>query len=318
MLKVIPDSTKYEIKPGFEERYRAILGDAYDDFMKYSLSYIRRSLRVNTLKISVKDLVKRMEKNWKLTPIPWCKEGFWFETKTDRRDIGNTLEHSLGYIYIQVAASMIPPVVLKPKPGEIVLDMCSSPGSKTTQIAQYMENKGILIANDINGLRMKPLGINTRRIGLTNIITTMMHGHQFFRMGETFDKILVDAPCSGTGTIRKSLKTLRMWNPGMIQRISKEQRRLIEVAFRILKPGGTMVYSTCSCEPEENEKTVDSLLGKFDNAKVMDIDLPINRAKPIMEWEGVKFRKDVSKVLRIWPHDNNTEGFFIAKIKKEK
>ena len=79
-----------------------------------------------------------------------------------------------------------------------------------------------------------------------------------------------------------------------------------------------MVYSTCSCEPEENEKTVDSLLGKFDNAKVMDIDLPINRAKPIMEWEGVKFRKDVSKVLRIWPHDNNTEGFFIAKIKKEK
>ena len=317
MLKTIPDAIKYEIKPGFEEQYRGLLGEGYDDFLKYSTSYGRRSLRVNTLKISIKDLVKRLEKKWKLEPIPWCKEGFWVESKTDRRDLGNTLEHSLGYIYIQESASMIPPVVLNPKPGEIVLDMCASPGSKTTQIAQYMENKGIIIANDINGLRMRPLGINIHRLGITNILITMMMGQRFRKVSFEFDKILVDAPCTGTGTIRKSLKTLKMWNPSMVGRIAAEQRKLIETGFSILKPGGTLVYSTCTCEPEENEKTVDYLVSKYPNAKLQDIDLDIKRSQPVNEFKNQKYHKDISKVLRIWPQDNNTEGFFIAKIKKE-
>ncbi|MBW2978384.1 tRNA methyltransferase, partial [Candidatus Woesearchaeota archaeon] len=155
-----------KFKEKFIERYSRLTD--FKTFKKYSLTYLRRSIRVNTLKISVEKLKKRLEKNWILTPVPWCKQGFWIEHKgigeEKRRDVGNLIEHTLGYIYIQEAASMIPPIVLDPKPGEIILDMCASPGSKASQIAQYMQNKGVFIANDYKGERMKPLGINIQRM----------------------------------------------------------------------------------------------------------------------------------------------------------
>ena len=208
------------------------------------------------MKISAKELKKKIEKNWELKQIPWCKEGFWIKNKhSERRDIGNMIEHSLGYFYVQEAASMIPPIVLEPKPGEIVLDMCASPGSKSSQIAAMMENKGILIANDYKGIRLNPLGINIQKSGLTNCIITLMMGQWFKNI--KFDKILVDAPCSGTGTIRKSFKTLRIWNPNMIRRLAGTQKQLTENAFNNLKENGILVYSTCSLEPEENEGVVD-------------------------------------------------------------
>lgn len=144
MPKTIPKSEKLEFKQEFVKRYSALTD--FKEFKKYSLSFLRRSIRVNTLKTTIPEIKKRLKK-WELKQIPWCKEGFWVERK-DRRDVGNLLEHHLGYIFVQEAASMIPPLVLKPKPGEIVLDMCASPGSKTTQIAQYMKNQGLLIAND--------------------------------------------------------------------------------------------------------------------------------------------------------------------------
>src|SRR3989338_6421238 len=162
-----------EFKPKFIERYSKLTD--WEEFKKISLSFLRRSIRVNTLKISIKELKQRLENKWDLEQIHWCKEGFWIEhSKKERRDIGNLIEHSLGYFYIQEAASMIPPVILEAKPNEIVLDIAASPGSKTTQIAQYMENKGILIANDYTIERMKPLSINLQRCGVTNSIITLM------------------------------------------------------------------------------------------------------------------------------------------------
>jgi NOL1/NOP2/sun family putative RNA methylase len=312
-LVQIPDSDKLEWKKDFVDRYSKLTD--FELFKKYSLSFLDRSIRVNTLKITVADIVVRLKKEWLLEPVPWCKEGFWIEHRGEekRRDVGNLIEHSLGYIYVQEAVSMIPPIVLCPKPGEIVLDMCASPGSKTTQIAQYMKNKGVLIANDFTGDRMKPLGVNIRRCGVTNAVLTLMKGQQ---MKLKFDKILVDAPCSGTGTIRKSLKTLKIWNPYGIKRLAGIQKQLIENAFNILKPGGIMVYSTCSVEPEEDEGVVSFLLDKYENAKAQDIKLNIKRGKPVTEFAGQAYNKDVSKSLRIWPQDNNTEGFFVAKIMK--
>src|SRR3989338_1271837 len=256
-------------------------------------------------------------KDWTLKQIPWCKEGFWVEHKEGRRDIGNTVEHQLGYYYVQEAASMIPPVVLDPKPGEFILDMCAAPGSKTSQIAQYMQNKGMLIANDYQYIRLQPLGINLQRMGVTNSIITLMEGRYFKNADLTFDKILVDAPCSGTGTIRKSLKTIGIWNPGAIKRLAGQQRQLLETAFNILKPGGTMTYSTCSLEPDEDEAVINYLLGKYENAKIEDIDLNINRSKPVQDFEGEQYSQQVKKCLRIWPQDNDTDGFFVAKIVKE-
>ena len=315
MPKTMPNAEKIEFKESFIERYSKLTD--FDEFKKINLSFLRRSIRVNTLKITISELKKRLEKTWKLTQIPWCKEGFWIEHKTeDRRDIGNLIEHSMGYFYVQEAASMIPPIALDPKPGEVVLDMCAAPGSKSSQIAQYMKNKGVLIANDYKGIRLAPLGINLQRTGVTNSIISLMHGQWFAKSGIEFDRILVDAPCSGTGTIRKSLKTLRIWNPEMVKKISYEQKRLIETAFGILKKGGTMVYSTCSLEPEEDEGVVDHLLKKFENAKLEEIKMDIKRGSPVTEFQGQKYSDKVKKCLRIWPQDNDTEGFFVAKIKK--
>ena len=213
-LKSINNIEKIEFKEKFIERYSKLTD--FNEFKKYSLSFLRRSIRVNTLKISIKDLLKRLERNWNLVQIPWCKEGFWIEhIKKERRDIGNLIEHPLGYFYSQEAASMIPPLVLEPKEDEIILDMAASPGSKATQIAALMNNTGILVANDYTTERMKPLSINLQRCGVSNVILTLMQGQWFKNM--QFDNILLDAPCSGTGTIRKSLKTLRIWNPIMVK-----------------------------------------------------------------------------------------------------
>jgi len=306
------EKEKIEFKPKFIERYSKLTD--WEKFKEYSLKFLRRSVRANTLKISVEECKKSLERKWILTQIPWCREGFWVEHKEGRRDIGNTIEHSLGYIYVQEAASMISPIVLGPKPDEIVLDMCAAPGSKSSQIAALMQNKGVLIANDYKGMRIAPLGINLQRTGISNAIITLMEG-RFFK-GFSFDRILVDAPCSGTGTIRKSLKTLKIWNPDVVRRLTGQQRQLIATAFDNLKEDGTMVYSTCSLEPEENEGVVDFLLRRYSNAKLEKIELDIKRSEPILEFEGNKYNNEIEKCLRIWPQDNDTEGFFVAKIRK--
>ncbi len=310
------DKARATIKKEFEERYQHLLGGSYDDFITYSLSYLNKSVRVNTLKIAVAELKQRLEQqNFRLFQVPWCKEGFW--VKGDRTDFGNLVEHALGYFYVQEAASMIPAVVLQPRPGDVVLDMCASPGSKTTQMAAMMENKGIVIANDISGDRMKPLGINLQRMGIMNVVESQARGQQLMRLATRFDKILVDAPCSGTGTIRKSPETLRIWNPLMVKRLAAQQKTLIDTGFSLLKPGGTLVYSTCSVEPEENEGVVDWLLQKYQaTTKIEEAKLDINRSSPIMEFEKSSCGSEIKKCLRIWPQDNNTEGFFVAKVLK--
>ncbi len=313
MLEPITNAQSIKFKPKFEERYCCLTD--WDEFKKYSLSFLRRSIRVNTLLDSVKNVKKSIErKGWKLTPIPWCPEGFWIE-HADRRDVGNLLEFHVGKIYVQEAASMIPPLVLDPQPGDVVLDMCAAPGSKTTQMASMMNNDGLIVANDYKGQRLQSLGINLQRSGITNTIVTLMHGKRFTKF--EFDKILVDAPCSGTGTIRKSLKTVSIWNPKMITKLGRQQQELAANAFKNLKKGGEMVYSTCSVEPEENEGVVSYLLETFADAEIVPVSLPgLKTSPPVMEFEGMTYHKDVAKTLRIWPQDNDTEGFFIAKVKK--
>ncbi|MFH1275776.1 MAG: RsmB/NOP family class I SAM-dependent RNA methyltransferase [Candidatus Woesearchaeota archaeon] len=314
----IPTTEEIEFKKDFIERYSKLTD--WEEFKKYSLSFLRRSIRINTYYGTVSEIKSSIEKKgWKLKQIPWCKEGFWIE-HDDRRDVGNLFEHHLGKIYVQEAASMIPPLVLQPQPGDIVLDMCAAPGSKTTQMGAMMNNEGIIVANDYKGMRLQSLGINLQRAGLTNVLISLMHGKRFHKF--EFDKILIDAPCSGTGTIRKSLKTIRIWNALMITKLARNQKELLENAFNNLKEGGELVYSTCSVEPEENEGVIDFLLKKFDNADVIKVDykkiLPgLNISKPIMEFGKDKYDERVKYALRIWPQDNDTEGFFVTKITKK-
>jgi len=306
------------VKPAFEERYKQLLGEKeYACFIEFSEKYIKKTIRVNTLKISVKDLKKRLEKDWILTQVPWCKEGFWIEYRHGKRyDIGNIPEHQMGYIYVQDASSMLPPIILSPDHTDIVLDMCAAPGSKTSQLAQYMENTGLLIANDSQGKRLSALGINIQRCGVHNTIITKMDGERIRGFENTFDKILVDAPCSGTGTIRRNYKIMEMWSSGLIGRMSKVQYKLAKKAFSMLKPGGVLVYSTCTLEPEENEGIVSKLLNEYPNADIEEIKLNINRAEAITEFNNIKYDERVKKCLRIYPQNNDSEGFFVAKIRK--
>lgn len=309
--------TKPELKESFQERYKSMLKDNYDDFVCYTYSYLKRSLRVNTLKISISTLKKRLEeKGWILEQVPWCEEGFWIEHKEGRRDLGNTLEHQLGYFYIQEAASMIPPLALDPQEGERILDTCASPGSKTTQIAQMMGDKGLVIANDLTGIRLAALGSNTQRLGLKSILQIQT---DFLRIPEDkkFDRILLDAPCSGSGTIRKSIKTITMWNPKMLNKIANTQKKMIRKAWRLLKSGGILVYSTCSTDPEEDEVVINDFIQEYKDAKIVEFKLPgFKRSNPIISFNGDEFHKDILKTLRVWPQDNDTEGFYVAKLQK--
>ena len=292
-----------EWKKDFLERYKELTD--INKFTEISLKPLRKTIRVNTLKTTTKEIKKRFD----LEQIPWCKEGFFIKKK----GVGNTMEHFLGYIYLQGAASMIPPLVLQPKAGDIVLDMCASPGSKTTQMAAMMKNEGIILANDRSIPRLKPLTMNLQRCGVRNTVLTRMEGRWF---KHKYDKILVDAPCSGIGTIRKSPKTIGMWNKNTIKKMAGVQKQLLVTAFKALHEGGSLVYSTCTLEPEENEGVNNYLLENFENSKVKKISLNIKAGKAIEEFEGESYDSDVKKCMRIWPQDNDTEGFFIAKIEK--
>lgn len=333
----ILSADKVEIKPFFETTYKSLLGPRYEEFMRYSFTYIRKCIRVNTLKITIPELRKRMEDGgWVLTPIPWCKEGFFVEGhKTqDRFDIGNLPEHALGYFYVQEAASMLPPVALFTNPdgtwqepaAYTMLDLCAAPGSKTTQLAQYTNNQGFIVANDVAVGRLRPLTLNLQRMGVTNAVVTLNAFQQNKKSTRPrnpwgdgvpfFDKILVDAPCSGTGTLRRSFKVMQMYSKGLINRLVNTQRSILEHSWSMLKPGGELVYSTCTQEPAENEVMVSTFLEKHPDAQLLEIPLDIVRSDAITEWDGQELSPEVKKCIRIYPQDNDSEGFFVAKLRK--
>ncbi|ODS42638.1 MAG: hypothetical protein MSIBF_04875 [Candidatus Altiarchaeales archaeon IMC4] len=276
----------------------------------------RKSIRVNTLKNDVDEVFDELAPDWNLAPVPWCPEGFWIsDKKGERKDIGNIPLHQTGGFYIQEAASMIPAIVLDPKPYEMILDICASPGGKTMQIAQYMNNTGRIVANDIREDRVAILERSIERMGAKNCEVTMKPGQQFKDM--RFDRILVDAPCSGTGTMRGCPDDIKNWNPDVSKRISYTQKSLLHHAYCVLKKGGVMVYSTCSMEPEENEGVVDWLLKRHKKTELETAGIRgLKTSPPAMEFEGEKYDERVSLCLRIWPQDNDTDGFFVAKIKK--
>jgi len=240
-------------------------------------------------------------------------------------EVGRALEHQLGYYYMQELASMLPVIALESKKNDLILDLCAAPGSKTTQLSSEMKGTGTIIANEVSMGRLKILASNLEKCGASNTIITRKDGFAFckrlvkFNPEIKFDRILVDAPCSGEGTLRSSFKTYKMWNIKTIQNLPKIQKALVESAFEILKSNGVLVYSTCTHAPEENEEVVDAILEKFgDKIKLEKIELPIKIREGITEWENMKFSKEVKKCARIYPQDNDTEGFFIAKFRRVK
>ncbi|MFB0560937.1 MAG: NOL1/NOP2/sun family putative RNA methylase [Candidatus Lokiarchaeia archaeon] len=305
-----------KLNPEFFESYREI--DSSMEFLEYMMKPLRQSIRLNTLKVSITDMVENLSNGFVLEPVPWCREGFFVypkKTNTEVR-ITNTIEYQLGLIFSQEASSMIPPVVLNGEPGQFVLDMAAAPGSKATHIGMYMKNRGCLIANDIKKNRLNILILNIQRCGILNAWVTRKDGRFFKRFENRFDRVLLDAPCSNVGMIRKNFKHLKIWSRNRVESLSRLQKEMILAGYKALKPSGIMVYSTCTLEPSENEEVIDYLISKT-NAKVEEINLPVRKTKPFTRFDGKKFDEQVKKCLRIHPQDNDTEGFFVAKIIKE-
>lgn len=374
-----------EPKPEFVKRMKDLLGKDAKNYFEILKSQPVKSIRCNLIKISPKDLKKRLEDNGWIITQPYKnhpdvmvvegkktisekiakptsqKVGDRFREsisrvaggdlvdknssdpvrgdagpqgsqKLGRRrgeildlapgELGRALEHLLGYYYIQELASMLPVIALDPKPEEIILDLCAAPGSKTTQLASYMNNSGNIIANEMSLGRIKILASNLERCGVANTIITRKEGSaacKRFKKGNIkFDKILIDAPCSGEGTLRSTTKTYLMWNLNTVKALSGMQKKLVSEAIEILKPGGTLVYSTCTHAPEENEAVVDFVLKNFPQMKIKKITLPIKPRPGILSWQEEKYAEEAKHACRIYPHDNNTEGFFIAKFVKAK
>lgn len=314
----------FQPKPLFVERMKKLLPDEKDfqKFMEISKTESEKSIRCNTLKIPPELLKKRLEnRGWKIKqPYTKYPEIMIVESELKPGELGKSIEHLMGYFYIQEISSMMPVLALNPSSQDIVLDLCASPGSKTTYIADKMQNSGCIIANDKDIKRITILNANIERCSCSNTIITRHDAvilcEKLKKLGMKFDKILLDLPCSGEGNIRSNPKTLLTWNLKMIEKLSRMQRKIASSAADLLKPGGTLVYSTCTLTPEENESVVSFLVEKF-NLKIEDIVLPLKTRKGISNWNKEKFVRDIDKSCRIYPQDNNTEGFFICKMRKK-
>ncbi|MEM0215236.1 MAG: NOL1/NOP2/sun family putative RNA methylase [Archaeoglobaceae archaeon] len=266
---------------------------------------IPKYIRVNTIKLSEEELLKRLrERGFKLekTEVPFC-----YEVLEERYSIGATPEYLMGYYYIMDKSSCIPPLVLDPKPDDVVVDLSASPGGKTTFLAMLMKNRGVILAVEPQKERLQALIDNVNRMGAMNVAILNMDGRDFPKLGIKADKVLLDAPCTGEGIIFKDKTRKTDRGKEDIKFCSSLQRELIISAFDSLKPNGVLVYSTCSLTPEENEFVVEHLLERR-RAELLDIEYG-EKALNLTNF-------DLSKAKRLYPHKNRCAGFFIAKIRK--
>jgi NOL1/NOP2/sun family putative RNA methylase len=277
------------------------------------------TLRVNTLKTNVREVMKVFQAdNFKFDRVLWYNDALTLKNVRE-----NELEkHELyqeGHIYLQSLSSMIPPLVLSPKPGEKVLDLTAAPGSKSTQLAALMQNQGLILANEINALRVERLKYNIEKQGVT--IANVRHGDGK-RLEENwdqfFDAVLLDAPCGGEGLfLACDPKTYRFWSAKRVRELAAEQKKLLRTALWALKPSGRIVYSTCTLAREENEAVLDWALEKYGpELKPEPINLPIPSAEPGLAM-GESDTLNSRNYLRIYPSPL-MEGFFIAKLRKGK
>lgn len=271
---------------------------------------LRPSLRINTLKSSEAELISRLKgQGVKFEKIPFAKHGYFYSS---RFSLGSITEYLLGYFYLQGAAAQLPVQVLDPKPDEKVLDCCAAPGGKTTQISQFMKNKGVLVALEKKQHRITSLRTNLERCGVANCIVYLMDANKAGSLGIKFDKVLLDAPCSGNFVADRDWFSKRSLEG--VRKSAEMQKCLIESALSVLKKGGVLVYSTCSLEPEENELNMQWMLNRF-KVRIENTALNIGDSG-LTDVFGRKLDRQIANCTRFWPNKTNTEGFFIAKIKK--
>jgi NOL1/NOP2/sun family putative RNA methylase len=272
------------------------------------------TLRVNRLKTDTRRVMELFRaENIKHQRVGWYEDALIIQNKREK-DFENHPLFLEGHLYLQSLSSMLPPLILDPKPGMKVLDLTAAPGSKSTQLAALMNNEGYLLANELNPIRAERLKFNIERQGATIVEVRVGDGKRLEpRWNEFFDAVLLDAPCSGVGLVAVAdSRTYRGWSLRTVNKLVKEQRKLFEAAFQALKPGGLLVYSTCTLMREENEENVNWALEKFNTEITLEkIDLMIPNA--ITQSACINNQKN--SALMIIPSELY-EGFFIIKLRK--
>lgn len=275
-----------ELPADFKTRMRADLGARYDDFIN---SYDRapyKAIRVNTLKIPVEDFRKISPFN--LTPVPWEPSGFY----VNEEKAGKTVLHAAGLYYVQEPSAMSAAPLLEVKAGERVLDLCSAPGGKGTQLAQTMNGEGVLVLNEIDFKRYQILKSNVERLGVKNAVTVNFSPEKLCEyFTGYFDKILVDAPCSGEGMFLKEPDAVTEWSLKNVEACAKRQEKILDCADKMLAGGGRMVYSTCTFAPEEDEGQIENFLKTHAGYKLL-------------------------QMKKLLPHEIKGEGHFYAVLEK--
>lgn len=273
-------------------------------------------IRINRLKTTKEKLSETLLKDYniKTEEIKGFKDTLRVAEKNDL--LGKTIEHIIGEYYIQGLSSMIPPLILNPQPDDIVLDLCAAPGSKTTELAEIMENRGTIVSNEIQLDRVKMLVYNIDRMNIINTGVIHTKGEWLSKhYADHFDKILVDAPCSGLGIIQKKGEVNNWWSVKRAERLGELQLKLLIAAIKMTKVEGEIVYSTCTLTPEENELILDKVLKKYP-VQIQKIELPIKSHPALINYNGRELNPEISKGRRIFPWEANTDGFFIVKLNK--
>jgi NOL1/NOP2/sun family putative RNA methylase len=293
-------------------RYREIIPE-FSAFCRSLDAPLPTHLRVNTLKASATEIRLRLERRGLSLAL------------VDQTDLvlraaslpqpGTLVEYALGLFHPQALSSVVTALAMAPAPDHLVLDLCASPGSKTSLLAQLMKNQGLVVANDGNSTRIATLTANLKRLGVTNTVVTCYSGQQFPLHGR-FHRVLVDVPCSAEGTLRTgvqgSLPPTILPRPGLMVL----QRSLLLRAFDLLAPGGMLVYATCTYDPHENEGAIQFLLEERP-ARVEPIDLGFPHSPGLTRWQEIMYAPSIRHCWRIYPHQLDTVGFFLARVARD-
>ncbi|MBY0218479.1 RsmB/NOP family class I SAM-dependent RNA methyltransferase [Paenibacillus illinoisensis] len=302
----------------FEERMKNLLGDEFEQFMKSYEQSPHAGLRVNTLKISMEQFDELAP--FDMRPIPWCGTGFYVPHGVKP---GLHPYYHAGLYYIQEPSAMAPVELLGVQPGDHVLDLCAAPGGKSTQIAAKLQGKGVLVTNDIHSERTKALAKNVELYGVRNAVVLNESPERIAgAFPHYFNKVLIDAPCSGEGMFRKDEDMVKSWEHHSVEKCVLMQRDILETAAKLLAPGGTIVYSTCTFAPEENEAMIAEFLNLNPDFTVHDIPETAGFAPGRPDWVRQMLPETAEKTgavlnqtlgtARLWPHLLEGEGHFVA------
>jgi len=297
------------------ECYREIIPD-FQIFLESLSMPMPVHLRINSLKIEPAILISMLKEKG-IDLMPSSKINKYLFNAPSLKSPGNLLEYLVGYVHPQALTSCLASVALSPDPSSYVLDMCASPGGKTSHLAQIMNNSGLIVANELYRTRHIPLAHTLLRLGVLNVVLTSYQAQEF-PVNQQFDYVLADVPCSGEGRVRMTNNSEDVFrtpkkNKGPV--LSETQKKMILRGVDLLKENGEMLYSTCTYNPEENESVVNFLLQNRD-VRLLPIDLGLDYEKGLTQWQDEKYDMQLERTARFYPHRNDSVGFFMARIGK--